>query len=251
MTEQEKQRKFLEGLQAALTTARKSGKNMITTEQLTAIFRNLSLSADQMKQVREYLADNQVGVDEALPLDEVLTEEEHNYLNDYIREIGELEQPSDDEMDAVKLRAMAGEKDAQQQLVQYMLPKVVDIAKLYAGQGMYMEDLIGIGNEALVIGVSLLGPLDGPDEVESDLATRIMGAMEDAIAANIDEKGKDNDVANRVNKVKDAADELSEALGRKVTPGELAAEGEFSMDQIMDAIRISANHIDSIDYKQP
>ena len=54
---------------------------------------------------------------------------------------------------------MAGESDAQQRLIHLYLPKVVDIARLYAGQGVFLEDLIGEGNVALHSAVEYLNEL--------------------------------------------------------------------------------------------
>ena len=76
-----------------------------------------------------------------------------------------------------------------------------------------------------------------------------MKAMEDLIEQELEEHATAADAAEKSNQVLDKANELSAELGRKVTAGELAAEGELSEEEIMDAIRITGNHIDSIDYK--
>ncbi|MBQ3975283.1 MAG: hypothetical protein II628_14085, partial [Lachnospiraceae bacterium] len=181
---------------------------------------------------------------------EVITEEEHNYMEDYEAMIASLPALSDGVLQAVRLSAMAGDRDAQSRLTEAMLPKVIDIARLYAGQGVMMEDLIGGGNEALAVGVTLLGPLERADEVDGFLGRRIMDAMEDLIASNMDDKAVDRAVEDMVNKVADRARELSGELLRKVTPGELAAEGEVTMEEIMEAVRLSGNKIEDLDAGQ-
>jgi len=249
MNEFSKEENFITMLQAVLKKAQKN-HNVISRQDLQDAFGDLQLDDAQMKQVENYLHANNIGVDEALPLEDVLTEEEHNYLKDYEEMVSRIEQPSEGELEALEIQAMAGEADAQRRLAETMLSDVVDIAKLYIGQGVYMEDLIGIGNEALMRGVKLLAPLDKPSEVKPDLAQRIMTAMEDLIAEDMDQTVVGQDAADLTNKVKEKADELAADLGRKVTVEELAAEGDVTEDEIMDAIRISANKIDSIDYKQ-
>ena len=82
---------------------------------------------------------------------------------------------------------MAGEHSAQKELSEQMLASVVDIAKLYSGQGVSIEELIGAGNEALVTGVKLLGHLDSPQEVDGELGRRVMDSMEDLISAMLDD----------------------------------------------------------------
>lgn len=246
---EDRERQLLLVLQTLVKAARKN-RGMITQDQLTKATEDLNLTDEQMQKVREYLLKNDIGIDEPLDFEARATEDDANYLEQYKEMVAALDQPSDDEMDAIKIQAMAGEPEAQKKLAEYMLPKVIDIARLYAGQGVYMEDLIGAGNEALVRGTKLLGPLDGPQEVEPDLAQRIMGAMEDLVAANLDDYSADDSAVQLANRVKEKADELSKDLRRKVTVEELAAEGDLTEDEILDAIRITGDRIDSIDHGQ-
>ncbi|HAS21500.1 MAG TPA: hypothetical protein DCR16_07205 [Lachnospiraceae bacterium] len=243
-----KEQLFLARLQETVKKARGDGGS-ITEQALQEQFRDLSLTEAQMDQVRAYLAAAKIGVGQAPESGDVLTEEEHNYLEDYLEMIRAIPVPSDGMMDAICLSAMAGEKDAQRNLIEAMLPRVVDIARLYAGQGVLLEDLIGSGNEALTIGVTLLAPLESPREVSGFLGRRIMDAMEDLISANLDEKAVGKEIEDRVNKVADLAAELAEALMRKVTPEELAQEGEVTIEEIREAVRLSGNKIEDLDTK--
>lgn len=244
-TEQE----FMLAMQGLLSTAREH-HNIITSEEIDAAFEGMHLTDEQMKSVRDYLHSENVGIDQALPIEEVLTEEEHNYLEDYKAMAQTIEQPSEGVLDAIKINAMAGVQADQMRLAELMLPKVIDIARLYAGQGVYMEDLIGVGNEALVQGVRLLGPLERPEEVEPDLAERIMKAMEALVEETMSSDAAGQDAADLANKVLDAANALQQDLARKVTVEELAAEGDVTEEEILEAIRITGNKIEAIDYQE-
>ena len=227
MDERQKQVLFLKRLRDTADTAAKNG-NMISEEELEEAFADLDLNEDQMTQVRDFLKTKGIGIGEALPIEEVISEEEMNHLRDYEEMLDSIEVPSDSVLDAVKLSAMAGERDAQKRLAEYSLKKVVDIARLYAGQGVYMEDLIGAGNEVLLIAVTQLD------------------AMEDVIAANLDEKAAEKVVEERVNLVADRAREMAEELGRKVSVAELAAEYDMDPEDIREAVRLSGNAIGDI-----
>ena len=246
MDEIKREQLFLQRLQETVKAA-KANRNTITEEALRESFADLSLSEAQMEQVRAYLAANKIGIDETLPFEEYLTEEEHNYLEDYLAALSAIEQPSAAVLEALRLSAMAGERDAQQRLIEVMLPEVVDIAKLYVGQEVALEDLIGAGNEALTRGVTMLAPLEGPQEVEGTLGRMVMDAMEDLIAENLDEKAKAREVEERVNAVAGHARELAKDLGRKVTAAELAAEGDVDLEQIREAMRLSGNKIEELE----
>ena len=249
MGREEDQEKRLQDILRSIVPAARRNRGVIDKEQLDKALSELELDARQEKLVEDYLAANNIGIDVPLEAEEKLSEEESNYLEEYSRMVKEMEQPSQGEIEAAKIRAMAGESAAQKKLAEWMLPKVVDLAKLYAGQGVYMEDLIGTGNEALVRGTKLLAPLDDPEEVEAALAERIMNAMEDLVAENLDAVSADETAAELANKVLEKANELSETLRRKVTVEELAAEGDVTQEEIQEAIRICANKIESLDYK--
>ena len=135
----------------------------------------------------------------------------------YLEELKNLPEVTDGEREAVTLSAMAGDADARSLLTQLYLPEVLEIAKLYAGQGVYLEDLIGEGNLAVAAGVTMLGALEDASEAQGMLARMVMDAMEEYIAQSAEEVRKDRKILDRVNKVARAADELCEELRRKVT----------------------------------
>ena len=177
----------------------------------------------------------------------LLSKEEQAFLTEYEQMLSGIEIPSEDILTAIKIQAMAGERGAQQDLATFYLPKVIDLARLYAGQGVFLEDLIGAGNEALTSGTRLLMALESPDEVEGDLGSRMMRAMEALIEENISGKAAEQAIADKVNLVMEKADELSADLRRKVTPEELAGEGELTLEEIEEAIRFSGDRIESLD----
>ena len=126
-------------------------------------------------------------------------------------------------------------------------PGFVEISKLYTGQGVFLEDLIGEGNVALSMGVTMLGCLEHAREAEGMLIKMIMDAMESIIDETLQETDKDKRVVERVNKVADKAKELAEELHRKVTVDELAEETGMSKKAIQDAMRMSGFAIEDIE----
>lgn len=247
----EREAAFTRMLQA-LVRAAGHNHNTVTQDQLKKAFEGMNLSDAQLQTIKDYLTSSNIAIEgETNPdPDDNLDEADHDYLEDYKQLVAGIEQPEDGVFDAIKINAMAGDRQAQEKLVELMLAKVVDIARLYINQGVYMEDLIGAGNEELTRSVRLLAPLEGPQDVEPFLAERIMNAMEDLVEANIHEKATDADAATLANKVKDKADALADELGHKVTVEELAGATDLSEDEIMDAIRLTGNKIETIDFKK-
>ena len=225
----------------------KQQQNCISEEQVREAFEALSLSEEQLALVFDYLKKHKIGIGEPVDLDEYLSEEEIDYLEEYKKEILLSEPVSDGEREALVLSAMAGEADAQQRLIHVYLPQVIEVAKLYTGQGVFLEDLIGEGNLALSVGVTMLGALENAAEAEGMLMKMVMDAMEDIITENLQETDKDKKVAERVNRVAEKAKELAGELHRKVTVKELSEETGMSIKAIEDAMRMSGYTIEDLE----
>ncbi|MBQ8879122.1 MAG: hypothetical protein IJ029_10380 [Lachnospiraceae bacterium] len=237
---------FAKTLEQVRKTAKEQG-NCISVEQVEEAFQELALSGEQLELVYDYLKKHKVGIGEPVDLDEYLSDEEMDYLEEYKKELDLLEPISEGEKEAITLSAMAGEKDAQQKLIAVYLPQVLEISKLYAGQGAYLEDLIGEGNVALTIGVTMLGCVEHATEAEGMLIKMIMDAMEEFIAETTADNERSRKALQKVNKVAKKAKELSEDLKRKVTVAELSKETGMSEKSILEALRFCGYSIEEIE----
>lgn len=237
---------FAKTLEEVRKTAKEQG-NCISEAQVQKAFEPLSLDEGQMQMVFDYLAERKVGIGEPVDLDDYLTDKEKNYLQNYLDELELLPQYSQGEKEAFTISAMAGEREAQKKLAEVYLKAVTQIAKLYTGQGVFLEDLIGEGNVALAYGTGMLGSLEKPSEAEGMLMKLVMDAMEEHIAENADKAKINQRVLEKVNKVLERAKQMSEELSRKVTVEELVAETGMTRKSIQDALRISGYKIKYID----
>lgn len=237
---------FAQTLEQVRKLAKEQG-NCVSEAQVQEAFAALELSSEQLQLVYDYLLKHKVGIGEPMNPDDFLTDEERDYLQDYLDEIADIPTCSEGERLAYIISAMAGDAQAQNRLVELYLQDVTEIAKLYAGQGVFLEDLIGEGNVALAVGVTMLGSLEKPEEAQGMLGKMIMDAMEEYIKENADNRKKDQRVADKVNEVSQKAKELSGDLHRKVTVEELAAETKLTQKAIRDAVRMSGFQIEYID----
>lgn len=240
---------FAKTLENVRKLAKEQG-NAVSEQQVMEAFEPLELNGDQMQMVYDYLIKHKVGIGQPVNVDDYLSDEEKNYLEEYIKELEELPVYTEGQKQAATISAMAGEADAQNMLTEMYLREVVDLAKLYTGQGVLLEDLIGEGNVALAFGVTMLGSLEKPEEAQGMLGRMIMDAMEQYIEENAENDKRDRKVADKVNKVNDKAKELSEDLHRKVTVDELAAETGMSKSYIRDAMRMSGFKIDYLEAEE-
>ena len=239
---------FAARLEKIKQLARNQG-GMIQEKQVRDAFADMHFDEGQMKLVFDYLAGQKIGIGEPLNPEDYLSEEEIDWLDSYLESLTGLAELSDGEKQAVLLSAMAGDGDARRRLTEIYLPQVVDIARLYAGQGALLEDLIGEGNVALSIAVQMLETAENASEAEGLIGSMIMEAMENHISENVQQKETGQKIADKVNQVADQARELAESLGRKVTLTELADETGMSLFDLKEAVDLSGDAIEDIDSK--
>lgn len=243
-----KELEFTKQLENLMNIA-KDQENLVSTNQVEEIFQGLDLSEGQMGFVYEYLSKNKIGVDEIIDLDSYLTKEDKDYLGIYIEELDQLKELSEEEKQAVTLSAMAGEQGSKINLIEIFLPKVIELSKLFVGQGVFVEDLIGEGNLALSLGVEMLGALEKPEEVEPMLGKIMIDAMEAYILENTEIGEADRVAREKANFLQEKSKELADLLLRKITPEELAKETDMSLDEILDIFRITGGKLEYVEDK--
>ncbi len=244
------EQRFAQALERICERASEQG-NVVSEGQVREILTGAGfvLEEAQLALVHEYLKGKRIGIGEPADPFDYLTQEETDYLDTYLAALSALPEASEGEKEAVTLSAMAGDPDAKRRLIELFLPQVTEIAKLYAGQGVFLEDLIGEGNMALTMAAEMLGTAENAQEAQGTVASMIMEAMETFIAQNAAEGKTGEKLAGRANDVLEKAKELAEELGRKVTVEELSEETGMTAERIREAVRITADNIDYLDTK--
>ena len=244
------EKEFRSQLMESMKLARKQGM-CLSEEQIHSFFPDIQQGSEQMGFLLEYYKNQKIGVGDRKEVEEYLSMEDRNYLEEYLNGISALESMETEELKAVMLSAIAGDQDAKEVLLQQFLPKTAELAKLYAGQGVMLEDLIGEGNMALLEATGQMECLDTDgdilEETEGFLGNYMMKAMERLINEELEKKNDDEEVLKKVNQVADAARELSEELRRKVSPEEICANYEaITMDDVEEMKQYEKEHPEEI-----
>lgn len=234
---------FIKRLSDMVAVASDQG-NVLSTDQISEAFPEEFKDDEKRELILNYFRDKKIGIDTQLGIEELVSEEEKNYLDFYLEDLAQLPVLTPNEKEGIKRSAMAGDDSAKGVLVQDFLKNVVEISKLYVGQGVMLEDLIGEGNIALVTAANMVDTLEKPDEIEGYLSSAVMDAMQDIIAQAMDEASEQEKMVAKVNKIADAAKELATLLGRKVTIEELMAESKFTETAIRKALSVTKNAIE-------
>jgi len=236
---------------AELRELANSKNGTVTVSDIRETFSEMELDDAQIKLILDYIKENtkiKVDSEEDGENDrKELSGEDSKYISLYLKELEELPKISEGKKRALFMSAMNGEKQAKEELILALLPQVVDIAKLYTGQGIPVEDLIGEGNVALAMSMDVIEQEETPEEAEEMSAGMVMRAMEELV--NEDSLSKDafEEWADRANEVLEKAKELSEELLRKVTIEELCKEAGFEKEFVMDVLEITGGGIEYLE----
>lgn len=221
-----------------------SQDRVVSKEQVEEAFGKIGMKPEELAPIYGYLKQKKIGIGEPVDPDEYLTKEDVDFLSEYLHEINLMPVLSQGEREAHFISAMAGDRMGKTKTIEILLPDIIDIAKLYTGQGVLLEDLIGEGNVALAAGVEMLGCLEKAEEVPGMLVKMAMDAMEELIRETENENKVDRKIVDKVNEVSNEARKLAETLNRKITVEELMEETSFTEKKIREAIRMSGNRIE-------
>lgn len=170
-------------------------------------------------------------------------------------------------------KAMKRPVEYRERIINTFLKDVVKWVKPYAGDSVFMSDLIQEGNMGLMEGVVTFdyaaaflqedcadsgGKPEGEARLSQErtavnalqkfLKKSVVEAAQKAVYAQESENNVGYKIAGRVNAVNDCARELSEEFGRKVTMEELADKLELTYEEVKEIVDLSANKIEYINY---
>ena len=228
--------------------------NRVTREQITDAFRVLSFNEAQLLEIENYLAERKISVyEDTLP--EKPEEEEAGHasrteaasLRDYRNVLARRRNLSDEEKESLFRLVKEGDGAAKSRLIECYLPMVDDISRLYEGQGVFAEDLVGEGNVALVAATGLLGAVETVAEAEQAISSMIMNAMEELIDRTEKERADDEKTLNRVREVAEKTASLKAEYRRNVTVDELLEETGWTPDRIHAILRLTGGEMEGLD----
>lgn len=164
-------------------------------------------------------------------------------LKIYLREIGEIPVPSEEEERELGKRSALGDESATRQLAEGNLKLVVSIAKHYTGRGVPLLDLIQEGN------IGLMHAAEKYDYTkENRFSTYAAWWIKEAMQRAIDQQSREIrvpvHVAENMKRVQKAAAELQQTLGREAAPEEIAEKlGDKSAEDVKNILSYLQNPV--------
>lgn len=229
---------FVKKLDELIKFAR-GNNNFITSAQMEEYFKGIELTPEKKQLIVNFLYDSKIGVDEPFDMEEVLDEEDVDFLQMYIDELDNIKKLTQKDKYAQLDKYVDGDSSLKEAVIESYLWDVVDMAKLYTGSGVSIEDLIGEGNVALAVMIESLDVNSKAKELDAFINDGIMSAMEELLYEDNNESNKSNSFAADANEVLEKAKELAETLGRNVRIDELCSFGDFEEQFVRNVLEVT------------
>ena len=152
---------FMETLRAVAELCRTSTEPL-SIEEILKHFDDIELTEEQVEMIYQYLQlppEAQTGEPEAeeeeeQPVLEEESEEENIYFQMYLEDLEQIEEMSEDEMQAAYAKLLAGDASVIGSISESWLRTIAQLAIPFAAQGANLQDVIQEGNMGLLIKLS-------------------------------------------------------------------------------------------------
>lgn len=175
---------FMETLRAVAEVTR-TAQNGLSKEEILKYFEGMELTEEHKEMIYQYMLlppEVQTAEPEAEPEEEVKpveTEEGPDYFQMYLNEVKDIEELSEEEMDAAYSKLLAGDTSVIGAISESWLSTIAELAMPYAEQGISVQDVIQEGNMGLLLKLS---ELVGAGEI-SGIGAILEGAVTSAMMA--------------------------------------------------------------------
>lgn len=240
--------KFLDMLGEILEIAKTQGGSL-SQEEIQEYFKGIELTKEHLDAIYAYLSENKITVKGFLytPAQEEAETEQNEadsiYLTMYLEDLAGIAPEEPEETERLYLRLRGGEEAARTRLTEVWLSRVVELARGYQNQGVFIEDLIQEGNIGLLSGIEALLERQEHLDVEEYLKESVCQCMENLIDDAMGEDDLENTVLAKTNLISEAAKVLAEDMGRVATLEELADYTKIPIEEIGDILNLSLDAV--------
>lgn len=158
----------------------------------------------------------------------------------YLEDLETVPPCTAEEQAALLAAAAKGDAEAKNRLVEGNLRKAASYAEAYRDKGLPMGDLIQEANVALLLlAGEVAGGAFGSGDFDRVMERRVREAIEAALEQQDTEAKVEEEIAARVNVLKDISASMAEELGREATVEELAERMKMTSDEIKDIMKLT------------
>lgn len=245
-------REFNEALAELVEFATVSG-NRLTTEQVKLYFKDIIEDESKYDFIYKYLIGLKIEIDgislnnqseenseEYQQETKTESEEAKAFFDMYVSEVNDINRVDNNIIENIE-KMKAGDNKAREELTNYYLPKVIEIAKEYEKGSMTKSDIVAEGNLALFeANISYNGAAE-TEAYEKYLDEKIRKAIETAMYQEMGLDRTSKRVADKLNTLDEVTTNLAKEHGREATLQEICDRMSISEDEAKELMKMSIN----------
>lgn len=162
-------------------------------------------------------------------------EREFDVLELYMEELGQVTPCTPEEEAGLLSELMAGNQAVTGRLAEGKLKDAMELALEFRNRGLPFSDLVQEANMALLVAAS---EYTGGD-FNALMKTKIREALTEAVRAQDAEVKLEEEMAARVNVLKDISASMAKELDREATVEELAERMQMTVEEIKDIMKLT------------
>lgn len=261
---------FMETLHSVQEIA-KASPGQMTREEISGYFQDMDLSQEQQEMIYQFLLAPQEGAAEEAGCKGRGTDSraggkiraktqaaspnpagrsQNPYFGMYLREISAVPVLSKEQQNVLYQRLLSGEGEAMEEISHQWLKKIIRIAREYATQRAFLEDLVQEGNISLLLGLGQLKGkasgygMDGGGCLAKENQKRLERQLEEFVREGMEryceeldgEADGENTILAKVGLIHEARKALAEENGTDPTVRELCEYTRLSQEEIADIL---------------
>lgn len=164
---------------------------------------------------------------------------EADYFKLYLDELQGITPCTTEETEELLKKIKNGDKEAGNRLIEGKLMQALSVVKDYGIKGLSVNDLVQEANVALMMTVASYDSDESDKDFDTVLKNNIISALDEAVEAQNSEQRIEEEMAARVNVLKDISQEMANELGREATLTELADRMKMTEEEIRDIMKLT------------
>jgi RNA polymerase primary sigma factor len=186
--------------------------------------------------------DDDIIIEEQIPMVKVVTKREPTAVQQYFREVRKIKVLSAEEEYELAVKVVNGDESARETMIKANLRLVISIAKRYMGCGILLSDLIEEGNLGLIKAVEKFDPEMGY-KFSTYAAWWIRQSVVRAIAKNSRMVRLPVNIAEMINKFFKVLDNFIQLTGGEPSYKDIADEMKVPLEQVYYLMKLAQRPI--------
>lgn len=218
----------------------KSYENILAVADIKEELQELNLTEQQLQAVYDYLIENKIQIadyDKEKAGSREENQEDTKFLKRYREEFFHYQDISAERLNEIFWKAVRNEGNAREEVVSGYVNRIADIARMYRGQGVLLEDLVQEGNLGLLHGLFAAEEQPEIENLQDYLMKQICESIEAAIYEEEAANAAEDYLVKQIEEIDKSINSFEQENHRKPFAEELAELMDMETEEVKNLMK--------------